>query len=102
MSANREAAEALVVLLEHLDPLDERVPRPAARERDEVIDALDGPFEDGLHGAVAGVAGPARDALLEREAANRVSEEHSLDPPMDDDTASHPVTPTRLVGSSRP
>lgn len=70
--------------------------------RDEAIDALDGPFEDGLQGAVAVVASPARDPLLEREAANRVSEKHSLDPPMDDDTASHPVTLTRLVPSSCP
>ena len=71
------------------DGFDARVGRADLRERHEALDVIGLPFEDGFDGSLGGVARPAGDPFALGEPAQRVAEEDSLNPSVDDDPPPH-------------
>ena len=71
----------------HVDAIHARVVGARARERDEPVDRVRRPLEDGLDGPVGPVAHPAGDAGGARDVARRRAEEDALHPAVDDDAA---------------
>src|SRR5438093_13085603 len=103
-SANVEAAEALRLLLADVHVVDVGAARPFAQEVDEALDGVGLALGDDLDRPVRTIGGPAGDAQRLRAPPRRVTEEHALHAPADDDAAPdrHGAQPTRLRPPPRP